>query len=83
LLPVDWIARLSGRTEVQPDNNKSDRSYSRNKQWARKKISNGSYTMTALLLENDPVPGLIYYSVMIGNSSGLTYLIYLYSNGML
>jgi hypothetical protein len=39
--------------------------------------------MTALLLENDPVPGLIYYSVMIGNSSGLTYLIYLYSNGVL
>ena len=39
--------------------------------------------MTALLLEKDPVSGLVYYSVMIGNSTGLTYLIYLYTNGML
>lgn len=39
--------------------------------------------MTAILLEKDPISGLMYYGVMIGNSTGLTYLIYLYTNGML
>ena len=39
--------------------------------------------MTAILLQKNPLNGLIYYSVMISNSTGITYLIYLYTNGML
>ena len=39
--------------------------------------------MTAILLQKDPVSAVIYYSVMVSNSTGLTYLIYLYTNGML
>ena len=43
----------------------------------------GREKMTAsILLEKEPVRGLIYYSVMAGNSTGMTYLIYLYTNGM-
>jgi hypothetical protein len=38
---------------------------------------------TAMMLEKEPVRDFIYYSVMIGNSSGITYLIYLYTNGMI
>jgi hypothetical protein len=38
---------------------------------------------TAMLLEKEPVRDFIYYSVMIGNASGITFAIYLYTNGML
>jgi hypothetical protein len=38
--------------------------------------------MSALFLEKEPVRGVIYYSVMICNSTGITYLIYLYTNGV-
>jgi hypothetical protein len=34
------------------------------------------------MLKKEPVRGLIYYTVMISNSTGLTYLIYLYTNGL-
>ena len=42
---------------------------------------------TATLLKNDAlkkesVRAIIYYSVMISNSTGITYLIYLYTNGI-
>ena len=35
------------------------------------------------LLRKEPVRALIYYSVMVSNSTGITYLIYLYTNGMI
>jgi hypothetical protein len=38
--------------------------------------------MTTAMLKKEPVRGLIYYTVMISNSTGLTYLIYLYTNGL-
>jgi hypothetical protein len=38
---------------------------------------------TATLLKKEPVRACIYYSVMACNSSGITYLIYLYTNGIL
>ncbi|MGI9290166.1 MAG: hypothetical protein ACR2QG_02685 [Gammaproteobacteria bacterium] len=38
---------------------------------------------TAMILAKEPVRDFIYYSVMIGNSTGITYMIYLYTNGML
>jgi hypothetical protein len=34
------------------------------------------------VLQKEPVRACIYYSVMIANSTGITYLIYLYTNGM-
>ena len=39
--------------------------------------------MTTEMLKQEPVRGFIYYAVMISNSTGLTYLIYLYTNGMI
>jgi hypothetical protein len=33
-------------------------------------------------LQKESVRACIYYSVMICNSTGITYLIYLYTNGM-
>lgn len=36
-----------------------------------------------MILEKEPVRDFIYYSVMISNSTGITYMIYLYTNGML
>ena len=39
--------------------------------------------MTTAMLKQEPVRGFIYYTVMISNSTGLTYLIYLYTNGMI
>jgi hypothetical protein len=38
---------------------------------------------TAMLLKKEPVRACIYYSVMVCNSTGITYLIYLYTNGIL
>jgi hypothetical protein len=38
---------------------------------------------SAILLEKDPVRDFIYYSVMIGNATGITYLMYLYNNGLI
>jgi hypothetical protein len=35
------------------------------------------------LLKKEPVRACVYYSVMVCNSTGITYLIYLYTNGML
>jgi hypothetical protein len=35
------------------------------------------------LLKKEPVRAMIYYSVMVGNSTGITYLIYLYTNGII
>ena len=34
------------------------------------------------MLQKESVRACIYYSVMILNSTGITYLIYLYTNGM-
>lgn len=34
-------------------------------------------------LQKESVRACIYYSVMISNSTGITYLIYLYTNGIL
>ena len=34
------------------------------------------------VLQEESVRACIYYSVMICNSTGITYLIYLYTNGM-
>ena len=34
------------------------------------------------VLQKESVRACIYYSVMICNSTGITYLIYLYTNGM-
>jgi hypothetical protein len=48
-----------------------------------KKRTRRSKMTTAMMLEKEPVRDFIYYSVMIGNSSGITYLIYLYTNGMI
>lgn len=39
--------------------------------------------MTTVILKKEPVRGLIYYTVMISNSAGITYLIYLYTNGLI
>jgi hypothetical protein len=38
---------------------------------------------TATLLKKEPVRAFIYYSVMICNGSAITYLVFLYTNGML
>ena len=35
------------------------------------------------VLKKESVRACIYYSVMICNSTGITYLIYLYTNGIL
>lgn len=35
------------------------------------------------ILKKEPVRAFIYYSVMVSNSAGITYLIYLYTNGMI
>ena len=35
------------------------------------------------VLKKEPVRALIYYSVMVCNSTGITYLIYLYTNGII
>jgi len=35
------------------------------------------------LLRKEPVRACIYYSVMVCNSTGITYLIYMYTNGIL
>ncbi len=35
------------------------------------------------LLQYQPVRDFIYFTVMIGTSGALTYMIYLYSNGMI
>jgi len=67
------IGSLTGKQEIRPA-----------------KVATGITTSTrrrkmttAMLLEKEPVRDFIYYSVMIGNSTGITYLIYLYTNGML
>jgi hypothetical protein len=39
--------------------------------------------MTTAIFKKEPVRGLIYYIVMISNSAGITYLIYLYMNGLI
>jgi hypothetical protein len=39
-------------------------------------------TFNKEVLQKEPVRACIYYSVMIANSTGITYLIYLYTNGM-
>ncbi len=39
--------------------------------------------MTTAILKQPPVRDFIYFSVMIANGSGLTFLIYLYTNGLL
>jgi len=38
---------------------------------------------TATLMKKEPVRAFVYYSVMVCNSTGITYLIYLYTNGLL
>jgi len=38
---------------------------------------------TATLLKKEPVRAFVYYSVMVSNSTGITYLIYLYTNGVM
>jgi hypothetical protein len=35
------------------------------------------------VLKKESVRALIYYSVMVCNSTGITYLIYLYTNGII
>lgn len=39
--------------------------------------------MSTEMFNKPPVRDFLYFSVMIGNSSWMTYLVYLYSNGLL